>query len=124
MGYRGYFLGCLLSQSPPARKPSPRMKEAQPTLGPWTGFEPVRLETPRTPKHACGSGKVARQVQGASWRAGQLSIYVGHGETRVQQRIAIAGRGQCAGAGVQAGHVGEAAGGRAVGRVQVQGHDE
>ncbi|MPC30083.1 hypothetical protein E2C01_023338 [Portunus trituberculatus] len=27
-------------------------EEAQPTLGPWTGFEPVRLETPRTPKHA------------------------------------------------------------------------
>ncbi|MPC40999.1 hypothetical protein E2C01_034579 [Portunus trituberculatus] len=28
------------------------LEEAQPTLGPWTGFEPVRLETPRTPKHA------------------------------------------------------------------------
>ncbi|MPC99060.1 hypothetical protein E2C01_094455 [Portunus trituberculatus] len=28
-------------------------EEAQPTLEPWTGFEPVRLETPRTPKHAC-----------------------------------------------------------------------
>ncbi|MPC14452.1 hypothetical protein E2C01_007219 [Portunus trituberculatus] len=27
-------------------------EEARPTLGPWTGFEPVRLETPRTPKHA------------------------------------------------------------------------
>ncbi|MPD01157.1 hypothetical protein E2C01_096673 [Portunus trituberculatus] len=27
-------------------------EEALPTLGPWTGFEPVRLETPRTPKHA------------------------------------------------------------------------
>ncbi|MPC27541.1 hypothetical protein E2C01_020713 [Portunus trituberculatus] len=25
---------------------------AQPTLGPWTGFKPVRLETPWTPKHA------------------------------------------------------------------------
>ncbi|MPC47041.1 hypothetical protein E2C01_040774 [Portunus trituberculatus] len=46
-----YFLGYLLSQSPPARKPLPREK-AQPTLGPWTGFEPVRLENPRTPKHA------------------------------------------------------------------------
>ncbi|MPC16051.1 hypothetical protein E2C01_008863 [Portunus trituberculatus] len=27
-------------------------EEAQPTLGPSTGFEPVCLETPRTPKHA------------------------------------------------------------------------
>ncbi|MPC25318.1 hypothetical protein E2C01_018424 [Portunus trituberculatus] len=27
-------------------------EEAQPKLGPWTGFEPVRLETSRTPKHA------------------------------------------------------------------------
>ncbi|MPC36243.1 hypothetical protein E2C01_029693 [Portunus trituberculatus] len=27
-------------------------EEAQPTLGPWTEFEPMRLETPRTPKHA------------------------------------------------------------------------
>ncbi|MPC48509.1 hypothetical protein E2C01_042283 [Portunus trituberculatus] len=27
-------------------------EEVQPTLGPWIGFEPVRLETPRTPKHA------------------------------------------------------------------------
>ncbi|MPC28590.1 hypothetical protein E2C01_021799 [Portunus trituberculatus] len=27
-------------------------EEAQPTLIQWTGFEPVRLETPRTPKHA------------------------------------------------------------------------
>ncbi|MPC72852.1 hypothetical protein E2C01_067166 [Portunus trituberculatus] len=27
-------------------------EEAQPTLGPWIGFEPLRLETPRTPKHA------------------------------------------------------------------------
>ncbi|MPD04246.1 hypothetical protein E2C01_099923 [Portunus trituberculatus] len=27
-------------------------EEAQPTLGPWTGFEPVRLETLRTSKHA------------------------------------------------------------------------
>ncbi|MPC49183.1 hypothetical protein E2C01_042977 [Portunus trituberculatus] len=27
-------------------------KEPQPTLEPWTGFEPVRLETSRTPKHA------------------------------------------------------------------------
>ncbi|MPC32043.1 hypothetical protein E2C01_025346 [Portunus trituberculatus] len=27
-------------------------EKAQPTLGPWTGFEPVRLETPRTTKHA------------------------------------------------------------------------
>ncbi|MPC52048.1 Tyrosine-protein phosphatase non-receptor type 14 [Portunus trituberculatus] len=26
-------------------------EEAQPTLAPWTGFEPVRLETPRTTKH-------------------------------------------------------------------------
>ncbi|XP_045101932.1 uncharacterized protein LOC123498665 isoform X2 [Portunus trituberculatus] len=26
-------------------------EEAQPILGPWTGFEPVRLETPRIPKH-------------------------------------------------------------------------
>ncbi|MPC77256.1 hypothetical protein E2C01_071707 [Portunus trituberculatus] len=25
-------------------------EEAQPTLGPWTEFEPVRLEIPRTPK--------------------------------------------------------------------------
>ncbi|MPC53471.1 Tubulin alpha chain [Portunus trituberculatus] len=25
-------------------------EEAQPILGPWTEFEPVRLETPRTPK--------------------------------------------------------------------------
>ncbi|MPC97323.1 hypothetical protein E2C01_092634 [Portunus trituberculatus] len=27
-------------------------EEAQPTLGPWTGFEPMRLETPLTPKRA------------------------------------------------------------------------
>ncbi|MPC84462.1 hypothetical protein E2C01_079200 [Portunus trituberculatus] len=27
-------------------------EEAQPTLRPWTGFEPVRLESPWTPKHA------------------------------------------------------------------------
>ncbi|MPC46818.1 hypothetical protein E2C01_040547 [Portunus trituberculatus] len=27
-------------------------EEAQPTLGPWTGFEPVHLETPQTPKRA------------------------------------------------------------------------
>ncbi|MPC85436.1 hypothetical protein E2C01_080212 [Portunus trituberculatus] len=27
-------------------------EEALPTLGLWTGFELVRLETPRTPKHA------------------------------------------------------------------------
>ncbi|MPD01358.1 hypothetical protein E2C01_096881 [Portunus trituberculatus] len=27
-------------------------EEVQPTLGPWTGFEPVRLETPRTPKRS------------------------------------------------------------------------
>ncbi|MPC22810.1 hypothetical protein E2C01_015838 [Portunus trituberculatus] len=27
-------------------------EEAQPTLGPWTGFEPMRLETPQTPQHA------------------------------------------------------------------------
>ncbi|MPC37363.1 hypothetical protein E2C01_030837 [Portunus trituberculatus] len=27
-------------------------EEAQPTLGPWAGFEPVRLETSRTPKHS------------------------------------------------------------------------
>ncbi|MPC44990.1 hypothetical protein E2C01_038673 [Portunus trituberculatus] len=47
------FLWYLLSQSPPAKNPFPRVSgEAQPTLGPWTGFEPVRLETPRTPKHA------------------------------------------------------------------------
>ncbi|MPC97689.1 hypothetical protein E2C01_093015 [Portunus trituberculatus] len=39
-----YFLGTsyLKAQS----------EEAQPTLGPWTGFEPMPLETPRTPKHA------------------------------------------------------------------------
>ncbi|MPC31350.1 hypothetical protein E2C01_024636 [Portunus trituberculatus] len=30
----------------------PEFEEAQPTLGQWIGFEPVRLETPRTPKHA------------------------------------------------------------------------
>ncbi|MPC87768.1 hypothetical protein E2C01_082641 [Portunus trituberculatus] len=41
----------LLSQSPPARKLAPS-EEAQPSLELWTGFEPVRLETPRTPKHA------------------------------------------------------------------------
>ncbi|MPC77449.1 hypothetical protein E2C01_071903 [Portunus trituberculatus] len=27
-------------------------EEAQPTLGPWTGFKPMRLEAPQTPKHA------------------------------------------------------------------------
>ncbi|MPC62629.1 hypothetical protein E2C01_056718 [Portunus trituberculatus] len=27
-------------------------EKAQPILGPWTGFEPGRLETPWTPKHA------------------------------------------------------------------------
>ncbi|MPC09722.1 hypothetical protein E2C01_002340 [Portunus trituberculatus] len=45
MDYRRYFWGYLQSQSPPS-------EEAQPTLRPWTGFEPVRLETPRIPKHA------------------------------------------------------------------------
>ncbi|MPC72069.1 hypothetical protein E2C01_066362 [Portunus trituberculatus] len=40
------------SQSPPARKSLLLSGEAQPTLGPWTGFEPVRFETPRTPKRA------------------------------------------------------------------------
>ncbi|MPC84186.1 hypothetical protein E2C01_078914 [Portunus trituberculatus] len=34
-----------------ATAPFAPSEEAQPTLGPWTGFEPVRLETPRTAKH-------------------------------------------------------------------------
>ncbi|MPD04703.1 hypothetical protein E2C01_100406 [Portunus trituberculatus] len=42
---------------PPISKPTryetvAPSEEAQPTLGPWKGFEPVRLETPRTPKRA------------------------------------------------------------------------
>ncbi|MPC51134.1 hypothetical protein E2C01_044974 [Portunus trituberculatus] len=41
----GYFLGTPYLKAHPS-------EEAQPTLGPWTGFEPVLLETPRTPKHA------------------------------------------------------------------------
>ncbi|MPC53554.1 hypothetical protein E2C01_047449 [Portunus trituberculatus] len=40
------FLGHLLSKSPPARKPLPLVRNPRPTLGPWTGFEPVRLENP------------------------------------------------------------------------------
>ncbi|MPD00395.1 hypothetical protein E2C01_095863 [Portunus trituberculatus] len=40
-------------------------EEAQPTLGPWTGFKPVHLETPRTPKHAwfhCTTEKVKEDM--------------------------------------------------------------
>ncbi|MPC39863.1 hypothetical protein E2C01_033413 [Portunus trituberculatus] len=42
---------------PPISKPTryntlALSEDAQPTLGPWTGFEPMRLETPQTPKHA------------------------------------------------------------------------
>ncbi|MPC21153.1 hypothetical protein E2C01_014129 [Portunus trituberculatus] len=40
-GHNGHREGTVA----PSEKP-------QPTLGPWTGFEPVRLETPRTPMHA------------------------------------------------------------------------
>ncbi|MPC28713.1 hypothetical protein E2C01_021923 [Portunus trituberculatus] len=38
--------------SPTCQETIPLSEEAQPTLGPWTGFKPVHLETPRTPKHA------------------------------------------------------------------------
>ncbi|MPC87116.1 hypothetical protein E2C01_081967 [Portunus trituberculatus] len=52
-----YGLKGILFLLPPISKPTryetvAPSEEAQPTLGPWTGFEPVRLETPRTPKHA------------------------------------------------------------------------
>ncbi|MPC20511.1 hypothetical protein E2C01_013458 [Portunus trituberculatus] len=45
----------ILFGVPPISKPTRYetfvpSEEAQPTLGPWTGFEPVRLETPRIPK--------------------------------------------------------------------------
>ncbi|MPC09873.1 EGF-like repeat and discoidin I-like domain-containing protein 3 [Portunus trituberculatus] len=40
----------LLASSPQEEIIAPS-KEAQPTLGPWTRFEPVRLETPLTPNH-------------------------------------------------------------------------
>ncbi|MPD06223.1 hypothetical protein E2C01_102020 [Portunus trituberculatus] len=36
---------------PPISKPT-QNEEAQPTLRPRIGFEPVRLETPRIPEHA------------------------------------------------------------------------
>ncbi|MPC53202.1 hypothetical protein E2C01_047090 [Portunus trituberculatus] len=43
----------VLRQSIPTREETVApSEEAQLTPGPWTGFEPVRLETPRTPKHA------------------------------------------------------------------------
>ncbi|MPC28119.1 hypothetical protein E2C01_021314 [Portunus trituberculatus] len=47
----------ILFGVPPISKPTHKetvapSEEAQPTLRPWTGFEPMRLETPRTPKHA------------------------------------------------------------------------
>ncbi|MPC90325.1 hypothetical protein E2C01_085302 [Portunus trituberculatus] len=45
-----YGLKGILYGVPPISKST--REEAQPTLGPWIGFEPVRLETPRTPKHA------------------------------------------------------------------------
>ena len=39
----------LLSENPPIWEPLPRV-EALPTLGPWTGFEPMHLKTHRPPK--------------------------------------------------------------------------
>ncbi|MPC50814.1 hypothetical protein E2C01_044648 [Portunus trituberculatus] len=42
-----------VNQEPTRYETVTSSEEAQPTFGPWTGFEPVRLETPRTPKHAC-----------------------------------------------------------------------
>ncbi|MPC62288.1 hypothetical protein E2C01_056371 [Portunus trituberculatus] len=49
-------LSGILFGVPPISKPTcwetiAPSEEAQPTLRPWTGFEPERLETPRTPKH-------------------------------------------------------------------------
>ncbi|MPC47364.1 hypothetical protein E2C01_041108 [Portunus trituberculatus] len=44
-------LGRYVGKGPEKETVAPS-EEAQPTLGPWTGFEPVRLETPRTPEHA------------------------------------------------------------------------
>ncbi|MPC26406.1 hypothetical protein E2C01_019545 [Portunus trituberculatus] len=37
-------------------------EEAHPTLEQWIGFEPVCLETPRTPKHNYFADEVARSV--------------------------------------------------------------
>ncbi|MPC67178.1 hypothetical protein E2C01_061344 [Portunus trituberculatus] len=48
---RDIFWGTFYLKAHPLGNRAPS-EEAQPTLGPWTGFEPVRLETPRTPKHA------------------------------------------------------------------------
>ncbi|MPC95649.1 hypothetical protein E2C01_090869 [Portunus trituberculatus] len=45
------FLGTSYLKAHPLGNRSPS-DEAQPTLGPWTGFELMCLETPRTPKHA------------------------------------------------------------------------
>ncbi|MPC55185.1 hypothetical protein E2C01_049116 [Portunus trituberculatus] len=50
-------VGGVLFGVPPISKPTHKeivapSEEAQPTPGPWTGFEPLRLETPRTPKQA------------------------------------------------------------------------
>ncbi|MPC68318.1 hypothetical protein E2C01_062518 [Portunus trituberculatus] len=47
----GTFWGTSYLKAHPLGNVAPS-EEAQPTLGPWTGFEPVRLETPGTPKHA------------------------------------------------------------------------
>ncbi|MPC35494.1 hypothetical protein E2C01_028918 [Portunus trituberculatus] len=43
------FCLCQLRES--EKKTVAPSEEAQPTLRPWTGFEPVRLETPHTPNH-------------------------------------------------------------------------
>ncbi|MPC47598.1 hypothetical protein E2C01_041349 [Portunus trituberculatus] len=52
-----YGLKGILFGVPPISKPIRKetvapSEEAKPTLGPWTGIEPLRLETLRTPKHA------------------------------------------------------------------------
>ncbi|MPC84441.1 hypothetical protein E2C01_079179 [Portunus trituberculatus] len=49
MSYRGTFWGTSISK-PTRQETVAPSEEAQPTFGPWTGFEPVRLETPSDPK--------------------------------------------------------------------------
>ncbi|MPC96835.1 hypothetical protein E2C01_092114 [Portunus trituberculatus] len=52
MGYRGYFLGYLLSQSPPARNPFLRVRKPNLHSDREQESNPCAWETPQTPKHA------------------------------------------------------------------------
>ncbi|MPC80409.1 hypothetical protein E2C01_074988 [Portunus trituberculatus] len=51
-GLKGILFGVPSISKPNRLETIALSEEAQPTLGPWTGFEPVRLETARIPKHA------------------------------------------------------------------------